>query len=175
MDADACYEDLVRRNEAMLLAYVLGIVRDPTLAEDVTQEALVIGCRKYSTLVKKESAGAWLRTIARNLALHELRRRNLEMPFDENTILGMEDIFQALEPAPASELWNERLKLVEDCFQRLPDKLREVCQRHYFEDQPLRQITDLMRIGLDAVKKRLERARNAIRECLEKRLRLEDL
>jgi RNA polymerase sigma factor (sigma-70 family) len=175
MDTVDVYEVLVKQHESMLFAYVLGLVRDPSLAEDVVQEAFVIGYRKLSTLEKKESFAAWLRTIARNAAYGQLRKRHREFPADNAILEGMEDVFHAFDQDRSGETWEERVRIVEDCFQRLPDKLREVCRMHYFEDQSTRQITDLLRIGLDAVKKRLERARDAIRECAEKRLKLEEI
>jgi len=174
MDSVDVYEVLVQQHQSMLLAYVLGIVRDPTLAEDVVQEAFVIGYRKLATLEKKEAFAAWLRTIARHVAFSQLKKRNREIPSDQGILEGMEDVFRVFDQPRGGEPWEARLTIVEECFQRLPDKLREVCRLHYFEDQSTRQITDVLRIGLDAVKKRLERARDAIRDCAEKRLKLEE-
>lgn len=173
MDAIDIYEVLVKQHERMLFAYVLGLVRDPVLAEDIAQQAFVIGFRKLDTLRNKEAFAAWLRSIARHIALAELRRRQREVAWDDTTLQGMEDVFQVLDQPKADETWEDRSHALEECFKRLPDKMREVCHWHYFEDQPLREITERMRIGLDAIKKRLERARDALRTCIEQRLGLE--
>jgi RNA polymerase sigma factor (sigma-70 family) len=175
MDTIDVYEVLVRQHEGMVFAYVLGLVRDPMLAEDIVQDALVIGFQKLATLQHKERFGAWLRVIARNLAFAELKRRNRETPADQAVLEGMEDVFAAFDQTRQGETWEERVRIVEDCFHRLPEKLQEVCRLHYFEDQSLRQIVEKLRLGLDAVKKRLERARDAIRECAERRLRLDEV
>ncbi|HOW66329.1 MAG TPA: RNA polymerase sigma factor [Candidatus Paceibacterota bacterium] len=172
MDPVDLYEILVREHEAMLLAYVLALVRDPVLAEDITQEAFVIGFRKLDTLRKKEAFASWLRTIARNLAYAELRRRQREVSWDDTLAAGMEDVFRPFDQSPAGDTWADRVRILEECFKRLPDTLREVCRLHYFEDQAIRQITELLAVGLDAVKKRLERGRDAIRKCIENRLDL---
>jgi len=89
MDSVDVYEVLVQQHQSMLLAYVLGIVRDPTLAEDVVQEAFVIGYRKLAMLEKKEAFAAWLRTIARHVAFSQLKKRNREIPSDQGILEGL--------------------------------------------------------------------------------------
>ena len=59
------YEILAKQHEPMLLAYILSLVADAQLAEDIAQETLLIAYRKIGTLKKPESFGAWLRGIAR--------------------------------------------------------------------------------------------------------------
>jgi RNA polymerase sigma factor (sigma-70 family) len=172
MDSIDVYEVLVNQHEAMLVAYLLGLVRDPVLAEDLAQEAFVIGFRKLPTLEKKECFPAWLRTIARNLAFQQMRRRHREIPTDRAVIEGMEDVFHPFDQIESDACWAERVRILEICYQQLPDKMREVCRLHYFEDHSTPQITQILQVGLDAVKKRLERSREAIRECMEKRLKL---
>jgi RNA polymerase sigma-70 factor (ECF subfamily) len=172
MDSVEVYEVLVLQHEAMLLAYVLGWVRDPVLAEEMVQEAFVVGYQKLDQLRNKAAFAAWIRTIARNLAYAELRHRHREISIDPELIEGMEDVFSAFDQPHSAETWSDRVQIVRQCFERLPEKLREVTRMHYYEDRSLRQITEVLRVGLDAVKKRLERAREAIRQCAEKQLRL---
>lgn len=172
MDPVDVYEVLVKQHESMLFAYLLSWVRDPVLAEDIAQEAFIVGFQKLSTLKHKESFAAWLRTIARNLALQALRQRQHEVLADADTIQGLEDIFNPFDALEAEESWTERVTVLQECFERLPNKLREVCRLHYFAAQSTKQIADAMRVGLEAVKKRLERAREGIRECIERRLGL---
>jgi RNA polymerase sigma factor (sigma-70 family) len=175
MDSVEVYEVLVKQHEAMLLAYVLGLTRDLTLAEEVVQEAFVVGFQKLHQLREKAAFAAWIRAVARNLALAELRHRNREIPINEEIVHGMEDIFGAFDQPLAGETWPDRVQVVQRCFERLPSKLHEVTRMHYFEDQSIKQISALLNVGLDAVKKRLERARDAIRQCAEKRLGLEGI
>jgi RNA polymerase sigma-70 factor (ECF subfamily) len=174
MDSIDVYEVLVKQHESMLFAYVMGWVRDPAMAESVVQEAFVIGFQKLAMLEKKERFAAWIRAIARNLAFAELKRRNREMPVDQAVLEGMEEVFSPFDQAAEAETWEERIRALRQCFELLPEKLRQVCHRHYFEDHSVREITEGLKIGMDAVKKRLERARDAIRECIEKRLKLEE-
>jgi RNA polymerase sigma-70 factor (ECF subfamily) len=157
----------------MLLAYVLSLVSDPQLAEDIAQDTFLIAYRKIATLKNPDAFGAWLRGIARWEAFAALRKRGAEIPFEPAVLEGMEDVFASLEQQRETERWQERFQAVEDCFRELPDKLQTVCQLHYFEDWKTQAIADHLKVGLSAVLKRLERARDAVRQCVERRLKLE--
>ena len=164
------FEILAREHEPMLMAYLLSLVADRQLAEDVAQETFLIAYRKIGTLQKTESFGAWLRGIARFEVLSALRKSRREIPTDPLILAGIEDVFHGLEQNHFADTWEERFRAVEDCFLQLPDKLRTTCRLHYYEERKAREIAETMAIGLDAVLKRLERAREALRDCVLKRL-----
>jgi RNA polymerase sigma-70 factor (ECF subfamily) len=167
------FEILAKQHEPMLLAYIMSLISDRQLAEDIAQETLIVAYRSISTLKKPDSFGAWLRGIARLKVLTAIRKRGTEIPFEPAVLEGVEDVFQALEQNGATERWEERFQLVQDCFEKLPERLQQVCRLHYFEDKPTRDIAQVLHLALGAVLKRLERARDAIRDCVQKRLRLE--
>ncbi len=167
------YEILARQHEPMLLAYVMSLVTDPQLAEDIAQDTFLIAYRKIATLRNPKAFGSWLRGIARWEAFAALRKRGTEIPYEPSMLEGVEDVFASLEAQRAAETWQERFHAGEECVHALPDKLRTVCQLHYFQDEKSQDIADRLQVGLSAVLKRLERARDAIRECVERRLKLE--
>jgi RNA polymerase sigma-70 factor (ECF subfamily) len=171
----AIYEILVREHEAMLFAYVLGITGEAELSEEVVQAAFVQAYQKLSTLRDKAAFGAWIRTIARNLAFTELKRRGREVTMDAQVIDGMEDVFGGLDANPDGQTWPERAKVVELCYEALSKKLKETCRMHYFDGMKTQSIADQLSTSLAAVLKRLERARDAIRNCVEQKLSLEEL
>lgn len=172
MDAIDTFAILAREHERMLYAYVMGLVRDPVMAQDITQEAFLKAFRKLSTLRETESFPAWIRTIARNVAYEHRAARAREVPTDPEVVRGMEDVFAAFDPPEAGDAWGERLHEVKHCFARLPEPLREVCHLHYFEDHQAQAIAEKLALNAATVWKRLERARSALRECIEDRLAL---
>lgn len=73
---DAAFEALYRGSRDDIFAYVAGLLRDRSAAEDVTALAFERAYRKRSRFDgRKGSRRAWLFGIARNAALDELRRR----------------------------------------------------------------------------------------------------
>jgi len=172
MNAIDTFAILAREHERMLYAYAMGLVRDPVLAQDITQEAFLKAFKKLSTLRETESFPAWIRTIARNVAYEQRAARAREIPTDPVVVQGMEDVFSAFDPPEGGDLWGERLREVKNCFGRLPDSLREVCRLHYFEDQKAQAIAEKLALNAATVWKRLERARDGLRKCVEERLAL---
>ncbi|SRR6266446_2968783 len=167
------YEILAREHEPMLMAYILSMVSDHALAEDIAQETFLVAYRKIAGLRKEDSFPAWLRGIARLEVLSALRKQKTEIPFEPAVLEAMEDVFHAFEQSGPAESWEERFQLVEECFKLLPETLQTVCQLHYFQDRKAREIADQLEIGLSAVLKRLERAREAIKECVQEHLKTE--
>ena len=154
----------------MLLAYVLSFVADHKLAEDVAQQTLLIAYRKIDTLKDPAAFPAWLRGIARLEAFAAMRRRGRELPVAPEILQQMDEAYRQFEEQYPAETWEERFGLVEQCYKRLPDTLQTVCRLHYFEDHKAWEIAEILTINLNAVLKRLERARIAIRDCVRQHM-----
>src|SRR3954452_11565163 len=70
------FEDLSRESAGAIFAFVAGMLRDRSAAEEVTAIAFERGFRARATFDRKRGAPrAWMFGIARNAALDELRRR----------------------------------------------------------------------------------------------------
>lgn len=164
------FEILVRQHEQMLHAYVLAIVKNPTLAEDIIQEAFLLAFQKLATLENKAAFPAWLRTIGRNVALQHLKKAGREVSTDPEILTGMEDIFSQFDDPAQGDSWTDRLQLVRECFASLPEAMLAVCRHYYFEDLPVKEIAGRTKSSVVAVTKRLERARDALRLCVEEKM-----
>jgi len=175
MDAIAAFEVLIREHEAMLHSYVLGIVSDPGLTDDICQEAFVKAYQNLESLRDKGAFAPWLRTIARNLAVAECRRRNREVATAPEVLQGMEDVFGRLDDTSSGLSWPERSRAVMECLNSLPETLQSSCTLHYLEQKTAKAIAAVLDLSLAAVLKRLQRAREAIADCVSKKLGLDPL
>jgi RNA polymerase sigma factor (sigma-70 family) len=164
------FEVLAKQHEPMLMAYLRSMVADHKLAEDVAQQTLLIAYRKINTLRDPAAFPAWLRGIARLEALAAMRRLRREFPVEPEVLQQLDEIYRQFEEEQPANTWEERFHLVEDCYDRLPESLQTVCRLHYFEDCKAWQIAEKLTINLNAVLKRLERARVAIRDCVETKI-----
>ena len=68
------FETLVRRFQGDIYAWIVRIVRDPGIAEDLTVETLWRAYRARKQFRLDGNFAAWSRRIATNLALDHLRR-----------------------------------------------------------------------------------------------------
>jgi RNA polymerase sigma factor (sigma-70 family) len=167
------FEVLAQQHEAMLLAYLVSLVGDYALAEDVAQQALIIAYRKIKLLKDPAAFPSWLRGIARLEALSALRRRGREFPVAPSTLQEIDEAYRQFEEEHPTETWEERFQLVEECFESLPEALQTVCRLHYFENHRAWQIAESLALNLNTVLKRLERSRAAIRDCVRLRMAAE--
>ncbi len=75
-DAGIAFDSLYRECRDDVFAYVAGMLRDRSAAEDVTAQAFERAFRKQRRYDPRRGSGrAWIFGIARNAALDELRRR----------------------------------------------------------------------------------------------------
>jgi RNA polymerase sigma factor (sigma-70 family) len=164
------FEVLAKQHEPMLTAYLLSLVADHKLAEDIAQQTLLIAYRKINTLKDPQAFAAWLRGIARLEAFSAIRRQGRELPMAPEVVQQMDEAYRRFEEDQPTSTWEERFTLVEECYQHLPETLQTVCRLHYFEDRKAWQIAESLTLNLNAVLKRLERARVAIRDCVHAKI-----
>ncbi|HXE42217.1 MAG TPA: sigma-70 family RNA polymerase sigma factor [Candidatus Baltobacteraceae bacterium] len=164
------FEVLAKQHEPMLLAYLFSIVSDRKLAEDIAQQTLLIAYRKINSLKDPAAFPAWLRGIARLEAFSAMRKQGREFAVEPDAIQQMDEVYRQFEEQFPTETWEERFHLVEECYKKLPETLQTVCRLHYFEDLKAREIASALTLNLNAVLKRLERARIAIRDCVRQQM-----
>lgn len=127
------FEALYRESRDDLYAYVAGLLRDRSAAEEVTSQAFERAWRKRRQLdPDRGPARAWLFGIARNAALDELRRRSRhgEMPHEVSGESGGAVAPHASGGDPAS-IAVERTAL-RQAMDSLSDRERELVALKYF-------------------------------------------
>ena len=155
-DLDA-FETLFRMHQKEVYAWVIRVVRDHGIAEDLTVETF---WRIYRFRSRFDPAGnfrAWARRIATNAALDHLRhaRRETELP---------DDLPGAATGDPAVR--RETRKLIREAFFQLPAKYRLVATLALVEEEPYNNIAEAMGISVALVKVRLFRAVRMLRKKL---------
>jgi RNA polymerase sigma-70 factor (ECF subfamily) len=154
-DADA-FEQLFRQLSGEAHRWILRIVRDPGAADDVLVEAFWRAYRGRARFDPSRSFGAWLRRIATNAALDELRAARKRAGWgrtDDRT------------PAAAGpdDAMAESISLA---FRALPPKLQLVASLALVEGLPYAEIADALSLPVGTVKSRVSRASEALRREL---------
>lgn len=153
------FGELVRHWQGAVCSVALGILKDVAASEEVAQEAFLTAWQKLPTLEDPASFGPWVRQIARNHALTHRRSRSRR---EDRVVADSEAVDRAGSEDPYLE--HERRQLVQDALDALPDDSRDVMILFYREGESVRQVAELLDLSEAAVKKRLSRARAAIRE-----------
>ncbi len=152
-----------------LLNYIRGLVRNPQVAEDLTQEAMLRAHQGIAGLKDPDRLLPWLYRIATNACRDHFRkekRAGESFPGGGDSI-SLEDLRD--ENAPQLDKVIECAEMgacVRRYFERLPDAYRAVILLHDLEGMTNPEIAKLLGISLDTAKVRLHRARNRLRELL---------
>jgi len=117
-----------RIEQPRLITGLSRMLRDVTLAEDLTQEALVAALEHWPVTGVPEKPGAWLMATAKRRALDDLRRRNMLARKHEMLLRDLEQEQQAMPDRDAAlddDIGDELLRLIfTACHPRLSREAR---------------------------------------------------
>ncbi|OQA05514.1 MAG: ECF RNA polymerase sigma factor SigW [bacterium ADurb.Bin374] len=159
------FEMLVSRHHQGVYRFLFHFMGNAADAEDITQETFLNIHRKLKSHNPAQSFTSWMITIARNLAISHHRRRT-PSPLDPALLAAA---IKDVTPTPESELLaKEAGEEVHAALQRLPEEIREVLIMRYLMDIPLQHVAEMLNIPEGTAKSRLFKARNALREQMER-------
>lgn len=162
----AAYGRVVALCQNAITGIALAITRDVQASEDIAQEAFLKGWRQLATLKNPDSFLPWLREITRNLARDHLRARRRRPMTGETAEIAL-TLAADTAPTPAETLLQtEQEAAAREVIAALPEDSREVLLLYYREGQRSQQVAALLGITDAAVRKRLSRARQYVREEL---------
>jgi RNA polymerase sigma-70 factor, ECF subfamily len=168
----ALYEVLMRRYNQRIYRIALSIVRNPSEAEDVMQEAYVRGFQHLGDFAGEAKFSTWLTKIAVYEALARVRRlsRTGAPKSSSDERLDMMDTVKTNEPDPERQAYDQELRLVlERAIDALPDNYRSVFVLRVVEGLDVNETAAALDIGVENVKTRLHRGRALLRRELERR------
>ena len=174
---DAAYEEWVRVQTPRMLSVARRFLRNEEDARDAVQDAFVSAFRAIGNFEGGSRIATWLHRIVVNASLMKLRskRRKPEESIEELLPRWLDD-GHAVRPAAA---WaaeklveqDEVRKLVQAGIERLPETYREVLLLRDIEELDTQEAAEMLGISTNAVKTRLHRARQALREVIDPALR----
>ncbi len=164
---DGSFEELVRRYQRPISAYVYRMVGNYESALDLTQEIFI---KVYNSLQRYRSEfkfSTWIYRIAHNSAVDHLRRNANR---EQSLIAGSEDDHfelplesNRLTPEQESERKERRVE-IEAVVRTLPANYRELVILRHSQDLTYEEIVEVTGLPLGTVKNRLFRAREMMRQ-----------
>lgn len=79
---DEAFAELVRRRQSWLRSLLRRLCRDGALADDLAQQTFLVAWQKLPQLRAPAAFGGWLRSLAVNVFLQNLRKR-VELPLSD--------------------------------------------------------------------------------------------
>ncbi len=159
------FEQLVRIHQGIALRVAYLVVRNPSEAEDVTQDAFVKAYRSLDRFRPESPFRPWLLRIVRNQALNRVRgtkrRDRLELQAGHDPVSG--EAVPSPEAVVLTEDEHRRLLAVID---DLPERYRNVIVHRYLLDMSEAETSMILGIPAGTVKSRTSRALERLRRRL---------
>lgn len=157
----------------LIYAIVYEVLKNKEDAEDITSEFFIKLVRTASSYERGRPHKAWLSTIARNMAIDAVRKRNRainESAFESDLQNTNSIIDEAMvnEASDASSVENKSI-LVQDmrkAMETLSDKEREIVQMKLIGDMKFREISEVLLEPMGTVTWVYNQAIKKLRRCL---------
>ena len=177
---DDAYEYLVRQFSPHLMAVLMRMLRNADEAADALQETFLQAFRAIGRFEGGSKLSTWLHRIAVNVALMRLRTRR------RKPLRSIEDMLPRFIPdghrADRGPAWSvtaddllqrqEDREMVRQYIDELPDDYRTILLLRDIQEMNTEEAAEVLGITTGAVKTRLHRARQALRELLDPHMRV---
>jgi RNA polymerase sigma-70 factor, ECF subfamily len=158
------FERLYDEVSASVFGLARRVVRDPTRAEDVTQEVFLEVWRKAPRYDRdRGTAKTWIMTIAHRRSVDAVRRNESHKRQDHH---GAPDEVSHDEPADAV-IAAEEHGAVRECLDTLTDLQLESIRLAYFSGYTYNEVAVLLERPLPTIKTRMRDGLIRLRDCLE--------
>jgi RNA polymerase sigma-70 factor (ECF subfamily) len=167
-DAKKLFEALVREHADMLTVYLRSALGNVPEVDDLFQDTMVVAWKRLDDFDQTRPFGPWLRGIAKRLLQAHYRKQVLR-PSTPLTLDRIEARINQLS-GRSGDTWQEKLEVLQGCVKGLPEVYQTVVVWRYLQGQAIKQLSDSLGLSTAAVKKRLQRARAWVLECMERKL-----
>src|ERR1041384_3142800 len=154
---------LFARHHVRVYRFVLRLVRDESVAEDLISEVFLDVWRQAGRFEGRSAVPTWLLAIARFKALTALRRKPDEA-LDEEKAEAIED--QADDPEVALEK-KDKSAAIRKCLIKLSAEHREIIDLVYYHEKSVEEVAEIVGIPENTVKTRMFYARKKLAELLK--------
>src|SRR6266481_3504653 len=153
---------LFARHQTPLYRWLLRLVRDESLAEDLLSDVFLDVWRQAAAFEARSSVSTWLLAIARYKAL-SARRRRTDAQLDEATMSRVPD---TVDDPEISLQKKDRAEALRRSLPRLSPEHREVIDLAYYHSKSIKEIAEIVGINEATVKTRMFYARKKLAESV---------
>jgi RNA polymerase sigma-70 factor (ECF subfamily) len=169
------FEELLRRYEGPVLTFCYAFVRDRASAEDMAQETFLRVFRNAARYQPVAKFTTWLYTIAANLCINELKKLkhrpsvSLDEPAgdDPQGTRIIERLRGSARAPPSETELREAGSLIRRAIDHLPYDQRTTLIMVEYHHLQYQEIAEILGVTVSAIKMRVKRGRETLREALK--------
>lgn len=145
---DKAFDMLLARNQKKLYSYIMFVVRDTNIADDVFQETFVKVITRLRTGAYTTSGkfSAWLTRIAHNVIIDMFRSQrhdNLVEPTVDNDLTNILSSDMTYDNIESQLVLDQNLKDAKRLMEALPPTQREVVFMRFYQQMSFKEIAEV--------------------------------
>lgn len=156
---------LLKRQLTEVWRFLRFLGCEASRAEDLAQETLLVLLDKDFEDRSEIATGAYLRRIAKNLYLKDVRRSA-----QQAESLNMEEAERNFVRQASGEKFQDYLEALRHCLSKITGRARKALELRYQSSNSRRQMAQELELSEDGVKSMLRRTREILRGCIEGRI-----
>lgn len=170
--SEAAFEEIIKMYQQKVCSTIFYMVKNENIVEDLAQEVFIKVYKNISKFNEESSLYTWIYRITMNTCIDEIKKEkkityiNTYIETEDGNIeVQFEDESQRLDDILESKIRKESLvKAIKSLpsEQRALIVLRDIRQFKYME------IAEMLNLNLGTVKSKINRARQALKDCLQK-------
>ena len=153
---------LFARHNVRIYRFVMRLVSDAALAEDLVSEVFLEVWRKAGRFEGRSQVSTWLLAIARYKANSQLRNRSVDQ-LDEQMAETIEDPADNPEEIMAKR---DQGAVMRNCLEQLSPAHREIIDLVYYHEKSMEEVARIMQVPEGTVRTRMFYARKRLAELL---------
>ncbi len=163
------YRRVIEVCESKIRLVIAAILPDRDMVDDVTQKAFLVAYTKLKVYEQGSDFTAWIKEIARKLALNERRKYLRKKEFKSKYTVHVERLISPELEGRMHQMEVDVKGVLENCLNQLRKTARMVIDKYYFENQSCKEIAQNLNKQSAWVRLVMHRTRIVLAQCLEKR------
>jgi RNA polymerase sigma-70 factor (ECF subfamily) len=171
---ESAFTFLVQKYRRQMVGFMYRMCHNPAAAEELAQEVFLRVYRSRESYEASAKFNTWLYRIATNLAVnhardtrHERAENTLRLDEPDQETGSTPDLADGALTAEERMLQQERMAVIRQKVQALPERQRTAVILHKYQQMDYREIAAVMKLSESATKSLLFRAYETLREQLK--------